>query len=74
MEESGEDAFDTGIVDDGAPDNGMADESAPDSGIADDGTEDWSGLRGLNWFPDRFIQYVLHLSLMKILRGYGASR
>ena len=51
MEESGEDAFDTGIVDDGAPDNGMADESAPDSGIADDGTEGLERIEGIELVP-----------------------
>ena len=51
LEESGEDAFDTGIVDDGAPDNGMADESAPDSGIADDGTEGLERIEGIELVP-----------------------
>ena len=51
LEESGEDAFDPGIVDDGAPDNGMADESAPDSGIADDGTEGLERIEGIELVP-----------------------
>lgn len=51
LEESGEDAFDTGIVDDGAPDNGMADDSALDSGIADDGTEGLERIEGIELVP-----------------------